>query len=307
MGGGIGGLLLLALLLPARSLRLLMCSHDAKPPSSSLRERRRDRRLSCAVVSPSPAPLPEKTEELVPANEQAACFDVLALSELGSPLEAIEGPHLTLLGWADLFPGSGLDEAFHSSAAFRTALRRAAREDFVRPLALSESVKRSMVTDDAVSVQSSWRTANDFPSLSRVLLAHGVDLTGPALVAGLSSLCGDSEHVFGSWIDIVGVRGRRVAHSWHQDSGLAQRTVMVGFPPCDGFEGPGVFSHAVKLTHRLPPPLTPGPRLWQGGFAAELVVRPWFRRGAEVMVYDDRDLFHSAPDFARRESIWRLM
>ena len=58
-------------------------------------------------------------------------------------------------------------------------------------------------------------------------------LTGPHFMSTLSSLCGNSPYVFGSWIDIVGVKNKRIHHSWHQDSGLEQRTVMVGFPPSD--------------------------------------------------------------------------
>lgn len=44
----------------------------------------------------------------------------------------------------------------------------------------------------------------------------------------------------------------------HQDSGLPQRTVMVGFPPEDNYTGIGVFSHAIKLSHRMPPPVCAG-------------------------------------------------
>ena len=303
----IGGLslALLSSLGQVRSLRLWAGPEEGR----SLRERRRDRRRSS--LSPAPAPVRENSppETSHCCREETACFDVLSLPGLTDPstLTAIEGPHIHFLGWHELFPGSGLDEAFHGSAAFRSALRRAAREDFVRPLSLRETDKRRMVEDDAVSVQASWRTPNDFESISRLLVSEGVRLTGQELVGRLASLCGSSDSVFGSWIDIVGVRGRPVAHSWHQDSGLDQCTVMVGFPPSDGFEGPGVFSHAVKLSHRLPPPTLPGPRLLEGGFAEELVVRPCFGRGREVMVYDDREVFHSAPDFARRESIWRLM
>ena len=40
----------------------------------------------------------------------------------------------------------------------------------------------------------------------------------------------------------------------HQDSGLPQKTVMVGFPPENNYTGIGVFSHAIKLSHRMPAP-----------------------------------------------------
>jgi hypothetical protein len=195
-------------------------------------------------------------------------------------------------------------------------------------------MKASMIADGGCSVQSSWKTVQDFPSLSGVFAANGVELDGREFVRSLSGLCGSTAHVFGSWIDIVGVKGRCVAHSWHQDSGLDQSTVMVGFPAEDHYQGVGVFPHAVKLSHRLPSPDAPGPRVWDGSFDDKYVVRPLFGPGREVsegyyfvrrmqpvlmcggytipvcpqvMVYNDRDVFHSAPDVAHRESIWRFM
>jgi hypothetical protein len=99
---------------------------------------------------------------------------------------------------------------------------------------------------------------------------HDGWLDGPTFLSTLTALCGPSPHVFGSWMDIPGVKGRPVHHSWHQDSGLDQRTVMVGFPPTDRYSGVGVYSHAVKLSHRLP---TPGdtnePRLWTQVFQTD--------------------------------------
>jgi hypothetical protein len=84
----------------------------------------------------------------------------------------------------------------------------------------------------------------------------------------------------------------------------------------DNYDGIGVFSHAVLLSHRLsPPPLTQNePRLWTDVFSEEqepmpdFIVRPRYIPGLqEIMVYDDIDIFHSAPDFAHRVSVWRLM
>lgn len=44
-----------------------------------------------------------------------------------------------------------------------------------------------------------------------------------------------------------------------QDSGLPDRaTVLLGFPPCDGYIGGGVFSSSVKLSHPLRPPTSGG-------------------------------------------------
>jgi hypothetical protein len=60
----------------------------------------------------------------------------------------------------------------------------------------------------------------------------------------------------------VGVRNRRIPHAWHQDTGgrridkndenssgnRNRRTVLLGFPALDNYEGVGVvFSHFVRL------------------------------------------------------------
>lgn len=55
----------------------------------------------------------------------------------------------------------------------------------------------------------------------------------------------------GTLIDIVTAGRRKVAHSWHLDSGLEMYTVMLGFPAENRYEGPGVFSHAAKLSHHM--------------------------------------------------------
>ena len=39
----------------------------------------------------------------------------------------------------------------------------------------------------------------------------------------------------------------------------------------------------------------------------EYVLRPAFRRGAEVVVYSDAAHLHSAPDYISREAVWRFM
>lgn len=42
-------------------------------------------------------------------------------------------------------------------------------------------------------------------------------------------------------------------------------------------------------------------------FPEENIIRPWFQRGSEVMVYDDTWSIHSAPDHIHREAVWRFM
>jgi len=215
------------------------------------------------------------------------------------------------------------------------------------------------INDPRSSVMSSWRSQNPYSAMGAAFSAHGVALTGVQFVTTLTELCtgehplvrpllrGQAQgvgaglsstdtavlvgeaveaaadlHVFGSWMDIVGVRGRGVAHSWHQDSGLHQITVMLGFPPEDGYRGRGVFSHVLPLSHRLTSHNSSGPRLWGDlsvdmgtsgpvsaavAVPAESVLQPVYRRGGEVMVYSDNDVFHSAPDLAHRQSLWRFM
>jgi hypothetical protein len=275
-----------------------------------MRQRRRERRLTPQISTP---PIRTSVAPVQTANEDASVVDVLALGllETSPLLIPVTQPHIRFLGWDTLFPGSNMGAVFHGNSHFRRDLRRAARQDFVRPLQLKESVKQAMVNDDASSLQSSWRVENDFDCMSQVFIQYGLDtITGQSFVRALSDLCGDTPYVFGSWIDIVGIRGKRLNHSWHQDSGLDQNTVMVGFPSADHFEGTGVFSHAFKLSHQLPPPTESGPRLWDETIfpvREDEIVRPHFSRGKEVMVYNDRDVFHSAPDIAFRDSIWRFM
>ena len=120
------------------------------------------------------------------------------------------------------------------------------------------------------------------------------------------------------------------------DSGRDQCTVMVGFPKSNGYCGPGVFSHVVALTHRLPRHDEECPRLLAdllpprictasdaavaasgegvhtgssdgGQLGEEHIIRPFYSKYKEVLVYNDRDVFHSAPDMQFRESLWRFM
>ena len=108
---------------------------------------------------------------------------------------------------------------------------------------------------------------------------------------------------------------RRVAHSWHQDSGISSKTVLLGFPPRNGYVGGGVFSSHVKLSHPLKP--TEGEA---HGMVVEFerfeppleipeehVLRPLYSRGREVWVSDDSTHLHSTPDRQCRECLWRFM
>jgi hypothetical protein len=147
----------------------------------------------------------------------------------------------------------------------------------------------------------------------------------------IGSLCGnDSSAVTTHWMDIVGVLNRRVPHSWHQDTGTSpahSRTVLLGFPPVDNYDGVGVFSHVIKLSHEqwkasaveddaVDQP--PGRQLDQPivysnedlqlhDSLEEFIVRPRFAMGREIIAYRDVDVLHSSPDVAYRMSLMRFM
>jgi hypothetical protein len=42
-------------------------------------------------------------------------------------------------------------------------------------------------------------------------------------------------------------------------------------------------------------------------FPESVIIRPWYERGMEIMVYDDSWSIHSAPDHIHREAVWRFM
>ena len=140
---------------------------------------------------------------------------------------------------------------------------------------------------------------------------HGImNLTGEEFIQTLGSLCGAESH--GSLIDITGTGRRKERHSWHQDSGLERFTVMLGFPPESGWEGVGVFSHSCKLSHPLRQDGDEGTIIqWEdfdmGDLPLEVIGRPEYREGHEVMIYCDATHIHSAPDETNRESVWRFM
>ena len=235
------------------------------------------------------------------------------------PVEA-HGRHVSL---EELFPGSGLAEAWDTNGALRTALRRALRDDLFAPALPStwSEKQRAMATDLGSACMTSWRMvdAQDMACerFSAAFAEHGVELDGRDFVLGLGALCGERPH--GSLIEICPLE-RKVVHSWHQDSGISSMTVILGFPPRDRVEASapigGVFSHQIKLSHRLRPNSgdehgsiveferfePPQPKL-----PDEYVWRPLYSRGREIFVSDDSAHMHSTPDVQRRECLWRFM
>ena len=140
--------------------------------------------------------------------------------------------------------------------------------------------------------------------------------TGDEFMDTIGSLCGSTPSTH--WIDIVGVLNRRVPHSWHQDTGRSPgggdtRTVLLGFPACDDYDGVGVFSHVVKLKREQwaaedhPPnePVLYG--ALDGVVEESQIARPRFAEGREIVTYRDVDVLHSSPDVAYRASVMRFM
>ena len=107
-----------------------------------------------------------------------------------------------------------------------------------------------------------------------------------------------------------------MAYSWHQDAGISSDTVLLGFPARNGYEGGGVFSSQVKLSH----PLRPNEGTEHGAVVEyerfeppperipeEYVLRPLYGRGREIWISDDASHLHSTPDRQHREALWRFM
>jgi hypothetical protein len=231
------------------------------------------------------------------------------------------------LGLDDLFPGLGLGALFNGSSSFRNDLRRAMRADlYLWDPKLSEERNKQMQSLKS-TLHVVWNSKNNkqlshmdecfrqYNVLDRLDSENGggLALTGKRFIGTLGGLCG-GEATSGSLLEIVNISRKSVNHSWHQDSGRAQRTVMLGFPPQDHYRGGGVFSHCVKLDREL---LAQGERgqvvqydqysKYPGDIPEEFVVRPVYKQGCEVLVYYDNAHLHSTPDRIHRDAIWRFM
>lgn len=216
----------------------------------------------------------------------------------------------------ELFPGSGIGEAFDESAEFREALRMGARSDRV-----DESPVR---WDLSSSAQGTWR-------------GGASDETGAALGAALGAGAPSGEEFFttlgsltldgvgpatGHFIEIVGGPGarRKARYAWHQDRGGDDSavTVMVGFPSADNHRGCGVFSHVAPLSHYVtnkepednahPREFYPERRFLDVDDVPDAsIVRPEWCRGKEILVYSDARNIHTSPDIIHRDCLWRFM
>jgi hypothetical protein len=194
------------------------------------------------------------------------------------------------------------------------------RDDLFIPDEAFSAERNAMMRSLSSSVHVNWfESRNGYRALTECFAKRGVALTGEVFIKTLGGLCGKPCH--GTLIDIASIgRSQKVRHSWHCDSGYERFTVMLGFPssiPNDDVglpSGVGVFTHAVKLSHPLVQPNAEGSVIqwenyvpYEGDFDPRYIARPIFRRGQEVMVYQDAAHVHSAPDVSNREAVWRFM
>ncbi len=249
--------------------------------------------------------------------------------------------HIQSTSLDDLFPNLDFSLHFNTNSTFRNALRNSIREDVFDATPsyanMSEKARRMLLLPDS-SLQGSWscneskytttadaENRNDdvgpekvnlrMKKLTEVLASHlGPNApTGDVFMTTIGNLCGS--HPSTHWIDIVGIMDRKISYSWHQDTGRSHghdsRTVLLGFPRENNYNGTGVFSHAVKLKYERHAPIDHPiierivyPNLVVEG---EYVVKPQYAKGHEIIMFRDVDVLHSAPEVAYRASVMRFM
>ena len=226
----------------------------------SLRQRRLEKRQvtnARNVIGQSEGDKKYTLLQLQP-NEDAFCYSSLSLatsllsssssSSSSLPLPPSLSPvlitdeHIKFYSFDDIF-GSNVcfSELFNSNSDFRKDLRIAARNDFFVKDETITNEMNNLLKDPRSSMSSSWgKDTIEYPSLTNVFQKYKFSsITGKVFISELTKLCPDTPNRFNSWMDIIGVKNKAVNHSWHQDSGLFQKTVMVGFPPQNNYEGLG--------------------------------------------------------------------
>ena len=321
--------------------KLLMMSPATGPKAAGRRQRNPRRRLDDS----SSGPKPQRRRRQLPNEPEA--FDGKAMSANQVPNEDAPGldlepmlcsqsircmtpdirfenevstPAFAFMSLDDLFgPELGFSEKFNSDTQFRTDLRGAIRQDIFDTTPfyanLSEKAAAVLLLPDS-SLEGSWRMPESMDRMTkttqvlREVLGHRAP-TGDELLKTIGKLCGSKPSTH--FIDIYGVQDRKISHSWHLDFGRSpenSRTVLWGFPPEDGYEGCGVFSHVVPLQNEcLAPDEHPRmePILFDGSVNEEYIVRPKYQPGKELVTYRDIDVLHSAPDVTYRNSVMRFM
>lgn len=260
-------------------------------------------------------------------------FNFKIAEECKGPL--IDHTHFEMLSLDDLFPNLDFSKHFFLNGKFRQSLRVAIRNDifYTTPAYSQLSPKvAAMMLDDDSSLQGTWNCIPRSYDPQMALPTRMTRLTqvlqdtlganapsGDEFMIKIGSLTGTDPSYH--WIDIIGVKDRKILHSWHQDTGSSYKdqnsldtsryTVMLGFPIEDSYTGCGVFSHCIKLTHEHLAPKDHNqnePILFQGDNPNDLhIVRPEFGYKKELLRYRDVDIIHSAPDVAYRKSVMRFM
>eukprot|EP00578_Thalassiosira_sp_NH16_P018604 CAMPEP_0181100984 /NCGR_PEP_ID=MMETSP1071-20121207/13499_1 /TAXON_ID=35127 /ORGANISM="Thalassiosira sp., Strain NH16" /LENGTH=401 /DNA_ID=CAMNT_0023183779 /DNA_START=38 /DNA_END=1243 /DNA_ORIENTATION=+ len=270
------------------------------------------------------------------SNADAPCYTFPEEGEDVSEKTTIipDGSHFVSVSLDEVFPGLDFSHKFCSTKEFRDALRSSMREDVFDSTpayaGMSEKARKMLLLPDS-SLQGSWNCKQGIVGaadnndeggeklrmgkltgvLKKYLGENGP--TGDEFMETIGKLCGSKPSTH--WIDIVGITDRKISHSWHQDTGRSPggdtRTVLLGFPAEDNYDGVGVFSHGVKLmcervaTEDHPPN---EPIIYPGlDVDDKYIVKPKFAEGSEIIMFRDIDSLHSAPDVAYRASVMRFM
>jgi len=209
---------------------VIVVSNDAP---KTLRQRRLEKRVSnTRIVTSLEQDIKQHHLLQLSCNEDTAlCYPTSSSSTTG-----LIKDHIKFYSFNDLF-GNDLDFSglFDSNSQFRKDLRVAARNDFFVKDATISNEANSLLKDPRSSLSSKWHDNMEYPTLTDVFQKYRFPshFTGKVFMAELTKLCIETPYRFNSWMDIVGVKNKAVGHSFHQDSGLEQTTVMVGFPPED--------------------------------------------------------------------------
>ena len=182
----------------------------------SLRDRRKNRRTGKF----------DEARELLERKVAAATDSYLSLSPnedgpsyitpLDLQLERIDNEHIKFYGFDSLFPDSNLGEVFDINSDFRTAVRVAVRNDYyIFDSTLSEEAN-SVIRDPRSTLMSNWiNHSKEYTNLSKIFKEYSItNINGDLFMKTLTALCGQSPHLFGSWIDILGIKNRKISHSW---------------------------------------------------------------------------------------------